>query len=86
MTAAYISGMKSDANDAVDKAAILARSRARKARMTTHISHSFKEADDWDLEYWQSVGPEERLSALVTLRSDLGKVEAARGAKHEFGS
>ncbi len=62
------------------------RARLRKARMVTHLSHSFKEAEAWDLDYWQSVGPEERLSALVDLRNDREKVEAARGARHEFDS
>ena len=54
--------------------------------MVGHLSHSFKEAEDWDLDFWQSVGPEERLSALVALRDDLRKVEEARGQRHEYGS
>ena len=68
------------------KSDIIERSRTRKVRMVTHVSHSFREAEDWDLDYWQSVGPEERLSALVDLRNDLAKVEAARRAGHEFNS
>ena len=49
------------------------RAAARKERITARRSHSFLEAEEWDLEYWQSVGPEERLSALVALRNDLEK-------------
>jgi len=65
---------------------IAERSRARRARMVSHLAHSFSEAEEWDLAYWQSMGPEERLSALVALRDDLKKVEEARGSRIEYGS
>ncbi len=65
---------------------IAERARARKARMVCHRSHSHQEAEEWDLDFWQSVGPEQRLSALVALRNDLRKVEEARGARHEYNS
>lgn len=57
---------------------IAARSRARKTRMATHKSHSFDEAETWDLEYWQAAGSEARLSALVALHNDYKKVEQGR--------
>ncbi len=46
--------------------------------MTTHKAGSFQEAETWDLAFWQAQGPDARLSALVALREDLKKVEAAR--------
>ncbi|MDT8390744.1 MAG: hypothetical protein RRC34_09590 [Lentisphaeria bacterium] len=78
--------MQDDANHFELRPGLSERVRARKARMVGHLSHSFKEAEDWDLDFWQSVGPEERLSALVDLRNDLSKVEEARGQRHEYGS
>jgi len=63
--------------EAMDK--IAERSQARKARMVAHTSHSYEEADAWDLEYWQSVGPEARLSALVALHEEYRNVKQARG-------
>ncbi len=65
-------------SDAETMKTIAERSRARKVRMVTHKSHSYEEAEAWDLEYWQSAGPEARLSALIALRNDYKKVEQAR--------
>ena len=78
--------MKTDKEQREVRPGISDRSRARQARMSAQRSHSFKEAEDWDLDFWQSVGPEERLSALVALRDDLLKVEKSRGQKHEYSS
>jgi len=44
-------------------------------RIVAHLSHSFEEADRWDLEYWQSVSPASRLSTLVAIRGDIEKVK-----------
>lgn len=46
--------------------------------MVAHVATSFEDADRWDLEYWQSRTPEERLSALVAIRRDVEAVEAGR--------
>ncbi len=46
--------------------------------MVSHTSHSFSEADQWDLAFWQSQSPEDRLSALVHLHEDLRKIETSR--------
>ncbi len=43
---------------------------------------SFAGAEAWDLEYWQSKTPEERLSALVAIRRD---VELAQAVRREAG-
>ena len=51
------------------------RAKERKKRIVAHVSHSFEEADRWDLEYWQSLSPASRLSALVAIRRDIEKVK-----------
>ena len=54
------------------------RSRERKKRIVVHVSHSFDEAEQWDLEYWQSLTPASRLSALVAIRRDIEKVDNSK--------
>jgi hypothetical protein len=51
------------------------RSRARKTRIVAHISHSYQEAEQWDLQYWQSLPPASRLSALVAIRRDIERIK-----------
>jgi hypothetical protein len=48
--------------------------------MVVHVASSFEDAEAWDLEFWQKMTPEERLSALMAIRRDVETVEAARGA------
>ena len=54
------------------------RSAARRKRIVAHRAADFKDAENWDLTYWQSQTPEQRLSALVAIRRDVIKVEQAR--------
>jgi hypothetical protein len=54
------------------------RSRRRRARMVVNRAASYQEAEDWDLEFWQAMTPQQRLSALVAIRRDVEKVLAAR--------
>jgi len=54
------------------------RSRERRRRMVAHRATSWEDAERWDLEFWQSVSPEDRLSALVAIRRDVELVEAGR--------
>ena len=54
------------------------RAKQRKKRIVAHISRSFEEAERWDLEYWQNLSPASRLSALVAIRRDIGKVNKSR--------
>jgi hypothetical protein len=56
------------------------RSRERRKRMVAHCAASFEDAEAWDLDFWQSMTPEERLSAFVAIRRDVEVVEAARDA------
>lgn len=46
--------------------------------METHIATDFADAERWDLAFWQARTPEERLSALVAIRRDVEKIQAAR--------
>jgi len=54
------------------------RSAARRARIRSHRAKDFADAERWDLLFWQSLTPEERLSALVAIREDVRKAEEAR--------
>ena len=54
------------------------RAQERRARMSTHRANGFAEADEWDLAYWQSKTPQERLSALAAIHADVDKVQQAR--------
>lgn len=57
------------------------RSEYRRKIIVGHRATSFKDADLWDIEFWQSRSPEERLSALVAIRND---VMAVRGKDKNF--
>lgn len=59
------------------------RSEERRRRMVGHRAQSFEDAERWDLDFWQSVTPEERLSALVAIRRDVELVEAGRDRDSE---
>ncbi len=54
------------------------RSLERKERIVAHRATNFKNAEEWDLDFWQNQTPEERLSALVAIRKDVVKVMHAR--------
>jgi hypothetical protein len=54
------------------------RAAARQKRIVAHRAADFEDAENWDLTYWQSQTPEQRLSALVAIRQDVIKVEQAR--------
>lgn len=57
------------------------RSEERRKRMVGNYARSFKEAEAWDLQFWQSQTPEMRLSALVAIRND---IMAVRGNDPDF--
>ena len=54
------------------------RAAERRKRIVVHVAHSHEEAEDWDLEFWQSQTPLERLSALVAIHRDVEMVRVAR--------
>jgi len=54
------------------------RSEERRRRIVAHRATSFADAERWDLLYWQKQSPEDRLSALMAIRRDVEKAQAAR--------
>jgi hypothetical protein len=54
------------------------RSRIRRRHIVANLAKDFEDAERWDLDFWQSQTPEERLSALIALRKDVAKVIRAR--------
>ena len=54
------------------------RAAKRKARIVAHRAKSFQDAEAWDLAFWQSQTPQQRLSALIAIRKDIAKVRKAR--------
>lgn len=59
------------------------RSEERRRRIVGHRAKNYEDAERWDLDFWQSVTPEERLSALVAIRRDVELVEAGRSRDPE---
>jgi hypothetical protein len=62
---------------------IAARSRLRRERMVAHRASGHADAEAWDLEFWQSQSPEDRLSALVAICRDVEAVAAGRDRRHD---
>lgn len=54
------------------------RAAEHRKRIVVNVARSFEEAEEWDLDYWASKTPEERLAAFHALRRD---VEMARSAR-----
>jgi hypothetical protein len=54
------------------------RAAERRKRMVGHVAKNFKDAEDWDLDFWQSLTPQERVSVLVDLHEDYQKIKRAR--------
>jgi len=54
------------------------RSAVRRKRIVVHRAANFEDAEKWDLDFWQSETPEQRLSALVAIRKDVAKVQKGR--------
>ncbi len=51
------------------------RSEKRRQIITSHRATDYEEAEKWDLEFWQKLSPEDRLSALPAILEDIKKVE-----------
>ena len=64
-----------------EERAMKRRAVERRKRIVGNVAKNFAEAEQWDLEFWQSQTPEMRLSALVALRND---VVAIHGKDKEF--
>ena len=61
-----------------EKSGARERAASRRGRIVANRASSFAAAERWDLEYWQSRTPEERLSAFVALRRDVDLALTAR--------
>jgi hypothetical protein len=51
------------------------RSAERRKRIVGHVAHSHEEAEAWDLDFWQSLSPQDRLSALAAIHEDIARVK-----------
>jgi len=54
------------------------RARERRRRMVVHVAHSHEEAEAWDLAYWQSLTPQQRMAALEALKRDAETIKRGR--------
>lgn len=62
-----------------------ARAARRRERLVANRAPSFDAAEQWDLDFWQSKTPQERLSAFVHLRRDVELALAARAGRDGAG-
>ena len=51
------------------------RSKERKKRMVAYRAANFEAAEQWDLDFWLKQTPQQRLSALVSIRRDILKIK-----------
>jgi hypothetical protein len=56
------------------------RASGRRSTIIAHKAANFREAEAWDLDFWQQQSPEQRLSALVAIRRDIDKVIKGRSS------
>ncbi|MBN2802586.1 MAG: hypothetical protein JXR91_05805 [Deltaproteobacteria bacterium] len=47
------------------------RTEIRKQKMKSHKSSTYEESEKWDLEYWLSCTPDQRLAAHVAILNDV---------------
>ena len=55
-----------------------ARSERRRKTMVGHRAANFEEAEQWDLEFWQSQTPQQRLEALIAILEDVALIEKGK--------
>ena len=55
------------------------RAANRKASMQGNIAKNYKEAEEWDLLFWQKQSPQARLSALVAIHKDIENINHKTG-------
>jgi len=54
------------------------RSRERRKRIVGNVANSHEEAEQWDLEFWQRLSPQQRLAALEAIKRDVEKARRRR--------
>ncbi len=52
--------------------------KRRLKKIVVHIAHSWEEGEKWDIEYWQKFSPQQRISAVESLRKELEAIRNAR--------
>lgn len=57
------------------------RSEKRRKRIVAYRAKDFKDAEHWDLKFWQSQSADIRLSALIAIRNDIKKVLISKKTK-----
>jgi hypothetical protein len=77
--------MSQESADLFSEEARRARANARRNELVANRALSFDQAEAWDLEFWQSRTPQERLSAFVQLRRDVELAQAARSGNRRAG-
>ena len=60
------------------------RTQERKLRIVLGRAHRYEEAEQWDLTYWQTLSPAERLSAHVAILRDVEKVKQSASHNKEL--
>jgi hypothetical protein len=54
------------------------RSARRRRIIVTHVAKNFADAEQWDLEFWLSRTPQERLEAVWAINRDIELVKRAK--------
>ena len=57
------------------------RAAQRRKHMQVGRARSHEEAEQWDLAFWQSLTPQERLDAYMAIRLDIEAVGADRSGE-----
>ena len=59
------------------------RSRERRERLVAHRASGHADAEAWDLDFWQSQGPQDRFSGLVAIRRDVDLVRPGQTSEDD---
>jgi len=54
------------------------RAEERRKRIVGNRAQTWEEAERWDLEFWQSLTPQQRLEAHVAILEDVEKITRHR--------
>ena len=58
------------------------RAAARRSKIIAHRTSDFREAEEWDLDFWQSQSAEQRLSARALRQVDSAFQQAHPGTDY----
>ena len=58
------------------------RAAERRKRIVANRAAGFAEAEEWDLLYWQSRSPEERLAAFAAIRNDAALIKDGKKTRN----